>query len=360
MTLNQNSDFLFLFQATLSNPNGDPDQENKPRMDYETSTVLVSDGRRKRDMRDYWKNKGFKIFVDTLSDQKVPMDRMFNFVRDSWLDDKNKMDTLFSENPELYVQWESVFGKTEDYKKAYYEKEEEISKKKKKDAEFVKFNNDFLTEIIKRELIDIRLFGSAMAVGGVTKTFTGPIQISWGYSLHPVDFVKSSTITSIMNDDSSTFGKKYKLHYALIAHYGTINKFSAKQTGMTEKDRDVFRKAIVQSLMANQTDSKQGQEPLLYLEIVYKSDFDGYIGDLRRFINVEINNEKNEKNEIIRGINDITVDFNRLKDVIEEMNKKGYIEKVVGWKHPFSVGQSFVNIPEYEEIDLWSPFKMEG
>jgi CRISPR-associated protein Csh2 len=44
----QNSDFLFGFEAVMTNPNGDPDQENRPRMDYETATTLVSDARRKR------------------------------------------------------------------------------------------------------------------------------------------------------------------------------------------------------------------------------------------------------------------------------------------------------------------------
>ena len=37
--INTNSEFLFGFQATLTNPNGDPDQENKPRMDYDTSRL---------------------------------------------------------------------------------------------------------------------------------------------------------------------------------------------------------------------------------------------------------------------------------------------------------------------------------
>lgn len=353
MLVNQNSDILFIYQASLCNPNGDPDQENKPRMDYETKIALVSDGRRKRDIRDWLKEKGFSIFVDTLSDQKVPMDKMFFYIRDSWLANKTKMDALFSDKAELKQLWSQVFGDAKKYTEEY----NSYLKKKgkgKKDKEFTKFNNEFLTEIIKRELIDIRLFGSAMAVEGVTKTYTGPVQINWGYSLHPVDLVKSSTITSIMNEDSSTFGKKYKLHYGLIAHYGTINKFSAKKTGLTNKDRELFRKALVQSIMANQTDSKQGQEPLLYLEIVYTPEFDGYLGDLRRFIDIE------HKEGAIRSIGDITVDFNMLNEIIISMKEKGYIEKVLGWKHPYGGDNSLINLPKYEEEDLWAPIKMEG
>lgn len=350
MIINQNSDFLLGFQSTLSNPNGDPDQENKPRMDYETSTVLVSDARRKRDIRDFLKNKGYKIFVDTLADQKVPMDKMFEYIRDSWLENNEKMQELFKDNPNLREQWTRLFGKEDDYKNIYLEK----SGKLKKNKDFTRFNNEFLTEIIKRELIDIRFFGSAMAVEGVSRTYTGPIQISWGYSLHPVELVKSSTITSIMNDDNSTFGKKYKLYYALIAHYGTINKYNAKLTGMTEQDRELFRKSLVQGIMANQTDSKQGQDPLFYIEVLYKPEFDGYLGDLRRFIDVT------HKEDGIRGIDDVTLDFSRLNDVIEDMNQRGYVDKVIGWKHPFVKKEHLINLPEYEEIDLWAPIKMEG
>ena len=155
-----------------------------------------------------------------------------------------------------------------------------------------------------------------------------------------------------MNDDNSTFGKKYKLYYAMIAHYGTINKYNAQLTGMTEKDREIFQKAIVQSLMNNKTDSKQGQEPVLYLEIVYKDNFDGYLGDLRRFIDT-----KCKKIEGIRSIEDITVDFVRLKDIILQMKDKGYIEKVIGWKHPFGLEECFINMPEYDYLDLWEPIE---
>ncbi|ACV64957.1 CRISPR-associated protein, CT1132 family [Desulfofarcimen acetoxidans DSM 771] len=348
--INQNSDFLFVFQASMTNCNGDPDQENKPRMDYETSTVLVSDGRRKRDVRDFLKNKGYPIFVDTLADRKVPMDKMFEHVRDSWLADSKEMELLFSENQNLSEKWHMVFEEDEaGYKNAYHTKLKDIKAKKNKDSkDFIEFNNILLTEIIKRSLIDIRLFGSAMAVEGVSRTYTGPVQIAWGYSLHAVELVKSNTITSIMNDDNSTFGKKHKLYYALVAHYGTINKYSAKLTGMTEDDRELLRKSLVQGLMSNQTDSKQGQEPMFYLEIVYKPEFDGYLGDLRRFLDVT-------GKEPIRKVENLTVDFNKLTDALGDMKKKGYVEKVVGWRHPFARNEQFVNMPEYEVVDLWSP-----
>jgi CRISPR-associated protein Csh2 len=185
--------------------------------------------------------------------------------------------------------------------------------------------------------------------------------MNWGYSLHPVELLKSNTITTIMNDDSSTFGKQYKLHYGLIGHYGTVNKYSAIKTGMTEEDLKVFRKALVQGMMNNQTNSKQGQTPLMYLELIYKPDFDGYVGDLRRFLKCIYNNEKP-----IRKLDDIKIDFISLTQAISEMKKLGYLEKVIGWIHPFvfknEVERSniFFELPEYESIDLWKPIEVVG
>lgn len=345
MVVKSNRDFLFLFDAVMSNPNGDPDQENKPRMDYETNTLLVSDARRKRDARDFIKTKGYPIFVDTLAENKVSMETMFDAVVGSFLQDKDKTSDLFRR----YIVLQEL-AKTAELSleglNQYMQKRKELLKNSKKKAELIKFNNELLTAIIKESLIDIRWFGSAMAVEGVSRTYTGPIQLTWGYSLHPVELVQSSTISSIMNDDNSTFGKKYKVYYALTAHYGTISKRNAEKTGMAEADLNLFRKSLVQGLMNNQTDSKQGQSPLLYLEVVYKPEFDGYLGDLRRFIKVN-----NEENLPIRQLTDLHVDFSLLSKVLKEVS--GKYEKILLWKHPALAEKAFENLPvQVEVLDL--------
>ncbi len=352
MIIQQNSDFLFLFEAVMTNPNGDPDQENKPRMDYETSTLLVSDARRKRDCRDFLKQKGLPIFVDTLADRKVPVSQMFDHFREQWMRDTVRFRNLLAKHPDIAEAWMTLVESDSDDILELYEK---VKSEKKKKQALTDFHNLFLTEVIKQSLIDIRLFGSAMAVENVSRTYTGPVQITWGYSLHPVELVKSNTITSIMNDDNSTFGKKHKVHYACVAHYGTINKFSAQRTGMTEQDREIFRKALVQGMMANQTDSKQGQTPLCYLEVVYKPTFDGYLGDLRRFLKVDAAEDKP-----IRKLSDIHVNFAGLTAALHEMKQKGYVERVIGWVHPFADRGPLTDMPDFETVDLWEQLAVSG
>src|SRR6056297_3344634 len=64
MSIEKNSEILFLYDAKMTNPNGDMDNENKPRMDYDTNTNLVSDVRLKRYLRDYFESGlGKEIFI---------------------------------------------------------------------------------------------------------------------------------------------------------------------------------------------------------------------------------------------------------------------------------------------------------
>lgn len=344
-----NSEFLFIFEAIMTNPNGDPDQENKPRMDEVTRTNLVSDVRLKRNVRNFLKYKNFPIYVDTINDKKVSMETMFEHIRDQWMTDE-KFKQLLNENEELKKAWKGMGGGEDDFIKYYNTCVKEINKKKGDSKRRLAYFNDlFMETIIKKSLIDIRLFGSAMAIENVTKEYTGPIQINWGYSLHPVEHVKSNSITTIMNDDHSTFGEKNKLYYALIAHHGTVSKINAQKTGMTEKDLEIFRKALVQGMLSNVSDSKQGQIPLLYLEVVYKENNDVFIGDFRRFIDVRY-----DENKPIRKFSDLEVDFKEFSNVIKGLYN--YIEKVILWINPVYNIEQFKNLSQigtFEEADLF-------
>ncbi|MCG3255117.1 MAG: type I CRISPR-associated protein Cas7, partial [Candidatus Heimdallarchaeota archaeon] len=58
------SELLFLYDIRDGNPNGDPMDENKPRIDEETGINIVTDVRLKRTVRDYFKDyKALDIFI---------------------------------------------------------------------------------------------------------------------------------------------------------------------------------------------------------------------------------------------------------------------------------------------------------
>lgn len=316
--IKNNSDFLFLYEATQCNPNGDPDQENKPRMDYDTNTNLVTDVRVKRYIRDYMKVTGTAIFVDMEGENKVSTDSKLKAVIARLLNDSDEITKVFQGD-----KAEAMKAKFEACcKKAKKQESEEILKvmqdKKENDKEL---NYYLLTYLVRSKFLDIRLFGSAFAIEGFNKSYIGPVQLNWGYSLHQVQIMEASSIVTIMNDDSSTFGKDYRVHYSLLAFNGTINKYAAQSTGLTETDRTEFRKAIWESISALPTRSKLNQYPKLYLEVVYNEGFNnGHFGDLRQY--VTLNSRKEDEREI-RSTKDYTLDFSKLEQTIIDNKGEG-------------------------------------
>ncbi len=320
-TIKNSSDFLFIYEAIQCNPNGDPDQENKPRMDYDTKTNLVTDTRVKRYIRDFLKatNQGEVIFVDMEGDSKVSSDSKLKAVIQRVIQNPKELEKAFSDTPDSLKIFTDIIGKEKDAEAVW----SHITKRNFKHKEV---NNELLTYLVKEKFIDIRMFGSAFAVAGFTKAYTGPIQLNWGYSFNPVELMDSSSIVTIMNDDSSTFGKDYRVHYSLLGFNGTINAPTAKSTGLTENDLDIFRKAIWEAIPANPTRSKLNQYPKLYLEIVYNEGVsNGQIGDLRNYITSKPIENKSDKQ--VRRFSDLELNLSPLKKVINTNLGEGKIIK---------------------------------
>lgn len=75
------SEIVFLYDIKDANPNGDPMDENKPRIDEETEINIVTDVRLKRTIRDYlskYKKKEIFIIEEIKSDgtQKTKEERI--------------------------------------------------------------------------------------------------------------------------------------------------------------------------------------------------------------------------------------------------------------------------------------------
>ncbi len=326
-TIQNSSDFLFVFEAIQCNPNGDPDQENKPRMDYDTSTNLVTDTRIKRYIRDYLKAKNTEevVFVDMEGESKVSVDSKLKAVVKRTVENIAVIEAAFTHNPEALETYRKIIEIEKDPEKVW----KTITDKKHKEI-----NIELLAYLIKEKFIDIRMFGSAFAVTGFNKAYTGPIQLNWGYSFNKVEIIDSSSIVTIMNDDSSTFGKDYRVHYSLLGFNGTINANAAKTTGLSIEDVAEFRNAIWEAIPANPTRSKLNQYPKLYLEIVYNEGIsNGQFGDLRNYVTAKPIEGIEEKQ--VRKFSDLNFDLQALLDIIEGNKGEGKkIKEVVIYTSP--------------------------
>ncbi len=319
-SIKNSSDFLFIYEAIQCNPNGDPDQENKPRMDYDTSTNLVTDTRLKRYIRDYIKSESDhdRIFVDMEGDSKVSVDSKLKAVVKRTVENQSELEKAFSTNPDALKIYKEIIASEKDPEKVWTL----ITDKKFKHKTV---NYELLAYLVREKFIDIRMFGSAFAVGGFTKAYTGPIQINWGYSFNKVEMMDSSTIVTIMNDDSSTFGKDYRVHYSLLGFNGTINANMAKITGLTVEDVEEFRHSIWEAVPANPTRSKLNQYPKLYVEVVYNEGIsNGQFGDLRNLVEVKTKEKLADKQ--VRRFSELDFNIEKLIKILNE--NKGPDKKI--------------------------------
>ncbi len=274
------ADILYLYDAKLTNPNGDPDEENKPRMDEATGRNLVSDVRLKRYLRDFWLNSGLDIWVRKREDGTTT-------------DAKGRMKALL----------EIFNGDTE-------------SNLKEKD---VRGSTEFKDWLLDR-LMDVRLFGATMPMENTSLTFTGPVQFGWGYSLHRVEVNNSATISSHFagrdageKGEYGTFGKDWRVYYSLLGFHGLVSRARARHTRLTDDDVAALDEAMIEAIPNEATSrSKIGQLPRLYLRVEYADDARTRLGDLRE--DVKPAPVEGKTLDTLRDVRDYRLDTSALVD----------------------------------------------
>jgi CRISPR-associated protein Csh2 len=314
-SIERNSEILYIYDARMCNPNGDPDDENKPRMDYNQSINLVSDVRLKRYIRDYLRDfKGKTIFVSKVEGNTVSS--------------TNRLKNLI-ENNRKEIEVDKTLNDL-------FNKKNEPSEK----------NLENHQQWVLSKLIDVRFFGATMTLKSETReegkgasiTFTGPIQFNWGYSLNKVSGpMDSRTITSTFagaKEDYSTMGKDYRVAYSLIAFHGIISAKRAEHTNLTEDDIDLFDDAMINAIPFEATTrSKIGQYPLFYIRVEYNTP-EFFLGDLRRYVKIADRDSRVmafEDTANIRSLDDYNLDLTKLYEKLIDCNDK--ILRVHLWKH---------------------------
>ncbi len=271
-TIKNRSELLFLYEIENANPNGDPLNENRPRFDAENSTVIVSDVRLKRTIRDYWfEYKGFNG----------------------------------TNGKDIFVRETKYIDGDKEY----------VSDGKRRAVAFSESRDKVL-----ESCIDIRVFGGVLPLKNDSITLTGPTQFQMGCSIHKTEIVTEQGTGAFASGDKksqATFRTEYKVPYALIGFNGVINEKSANYSLMSEDDKKLLEDGIWEGTKNLISRSKFGQNPVLLITINYKDSF--YIGNLRQRLKLI-----SDKNDLaIRGLEDFKLD---LSEVFVEL--KANIEKI--------------------------------
>ncbi len=270
-------EILFVYDATFCNPNGDPLDENKPRIDLESRKNLVTDVRLKRTVRDY----------------------LFNF---EGFDGGDKGDILIREIRTEKGGVKDMKTRAKDFGK---EKEE-------------------ITKNILDKCIDVRLFGATISLDNDSITFTGPVQFGMGMSLNKTEIVEIGH-SFVMAGKSSeakqgSLASEYVVPYSLIVFHGVINENAAKSTKLTEKDIEYLDKGMWNGTKNLITRSKSGQVPRLLVRVEYKEG-NFHIGELQHYLKL-----KAEDEDKIRSTDDYSIDVTDLIKILAENKDK--IEKI--------------------------------
>jgi CRISPR-associated protein Csd2 len=211
-------EFVFLFDITNGNPNGDPDAGNLPRLDPETNRGLVTDVCLKRKIR--------------------------NFV------------SLEKENAEgyaIYMQEKAVLNhQHEKAWKALGIPPDEKEQYKKLPKEEAKARG--ITAWMCSNFFDVRTFGAVMTTGTNAGQVRGPIQLAFATSIDPVvpleiSITRMAVTTEkeaeAQSGDNRTMGRKHIIPYGLYRAHGFISAKLAERTGFSEEDLALFWRAVI-------------------------------------------------------------------------------------------------------------------
>lgn len=187
-------DALLLVEAVDSNPNGDPDAGNQPRVDPETGYGLITDVSLKRKVRDT---------VDLMRDTMTDPDRYGVYVTAG-----TALNTI--------------------HERAYV-------------ALGDKASPETAQAWLKDHYFDIRMFGAVLTTG--TKTagrVTGPVQFGMARSLNPIVptelAITRVTKTVEGHEDQTEMGNKWIVPYGLYTARIHYSAAAGKANGVTSDD----------------------------------------------------------------------------------------------------------------------------
>ncbi|MGV3721867.1 MAG: type I-C CRISPR-associated protein Cas7/Csd2 [Actinomycetota bacterium] len=217
-------DFLFLFEVTDGNPNGDPDAGNMPRVDPETMQGLVTDVCLKRKIRNY---------AELTAGNGGDREGMAIYVQDKGI----ALNTL--------------------HERAYAAEGIKTTGSKQNASDVAKVRDRMC-----RTYFDIRMFGAVMTTGVNCGQVRGPVQLTFSRSVDPITpmdvaitrvAVTKAQDTEVLTTDEdgegrggkrTEMGRKALLPYGLYVGHGFFSAAFAAQTGVSGEDLSLLWDAL--------------------------------------------------------------------------------------------------------------------
>ena len=223
-TLNKKMDFAVIFSVKNANPNGDPLNGNRPRVNYDGIGEL-SDVCIKRKIRNRLLEMGHQIFVQS-DDNRVDAYRSLRQRAEAVLKNYLKDEVQFRKA--ACQNWIDVraFGQVFAFKA------------EKKGKEKANENDENANE------------------NGVSIGVRGPVSIHSAFSIVPVSVTSIQITKSVSGEGdgskrgSDTMGMKHRVDHGVYVFYGSMNPHLATKTGFSDEDALAIKEAL-KSLFQN-------------------------------------------------------------------------------------------------------------
>lgn len=293
-------EILFYYESR-QNPNGDPGFENQPRL-MPDGTILVTDVRIKRTIRDYAKKKhGLTLFVDF---------------------DENGRPTKADDRANTILTKAKAAGDfkkllTETFDVALFGALVTIRNNEKKQKK-----SDTKNETKQEEDND------ASNDTGDSFKVTGPVQFSLGRSVNQVEIINPTITSHFEGKDTGgkggAMGKFYSVEYALIKLAGVVNPSNL----LEYKNDDIIKKfqeneSLLFDCLWNGTNnlvtrSKYPQRSIFFFEVTYD-------GSLYNDLPLLVKETETMKGKVT-ALTENALDFSKLIEIME--SRKEHIKQI--------------------------------
>ena len=278
-------DFVFLYDVKDGNPNGDPEFDNQPRIDFETQEGLVSDVCIKRKVRNYVQLK--------VAAGELPLEKYDIFIRQG----QEPLNNIISSESEK-AKGDEENGRTAMCDRYYdirtfgavLSTGEEAVKDNESDSEEAEDKENKKKEKKK---------GKRKGLGVVR----GPVQFVFSRSIDPIDSKTHSITRCCVTKDEdkekgNTIGNKSTVSYGLYRMHGYVSAFDGEKYHFTEDDLKLLWEALMNAFEHDHS-AARGEMNARAL-IVFKHD--SKLGNARSsqlFDLVKIEKVKDEKGKMI-------------------------------------------------------------
>lgn len=236
MSLENKIDFAVIFSVKNANPNGDPLNGNRPRVDYD-GFGEITDVCLKRKIRDRLQNDGHSIFVQS---------------------DEKKTDGMVSLKARAEAEAPIGLGK------------DTFNLKKTKPADAAK--------LACEKWLDARTFGQLFAFkgdkNGVSIPIRGPVTIQSAFSIEPVSVTSTQITKSVSGEgdgtkkSSDTMGMKHRVDKAIYVTYGSMNPQLSERTGFNNDDAETI-KSVLPKLFEGDASSARPEGSMAVLKVIW-------------------------------------------------------------------------------------------